>query len=275
MQYTPSFNVGNPISGSFGYWGEHATQKGSLLICTVAVIGTSAPAWNSGAHYVAGNLVTLGSSGVVYQCILANTNETPPNVTYWTSLGVAAPPTINLPSTPGFTWVLAGTASNPVPSIQSGETIFLTETVAIFYIDNAASMGAAVQTTLTAVPSPSGSIDDFGFQLIEVAGMALTGVVDSVVSGYGVQPATATAGNIVTTTRDFILVFVTDPNFNTEFQSGTGWILMPTGGVGSGYGDNQYIVSAYPGTYDTSFSSTAETYGPWVVLAVAFKGAAS
>jgi len=38
--------------------------------------------WNSTTAFVVGDVVTL--SGVAYQCILASTNNQPPNITYWT-----------------------------------------------------------------------------------------------------------------------------------------------------------------------------------------------
>ena len=41
--------------------------------------------WSSFANYRVGDQVQNGSS-VVYGCILANTNEAPPNATYWTDL---------------------------------------------------------------------------------------------------------------------------------------------------------------------------------------------
>ena len=37
--------------------------------------------WSSTRAYVIGDRVTL--DGVIYNCILGNTNETPPNGTYW------------------------------------------------------------------------------------------------------------------------------------------------------------------------------------------------
>jgi hypothetical protein len=39
------------------------------------------PAWNNATAYVLGNQVVSG--GITYYCILANTNEAPPNATYW------------------------------------------------------------------------------------------------------------------------------------------------------------------------------------------------
>ena len=38
--------------------------------------------WSAATAYVIGNIVTL--NGVNYKCILGHTNQTPPNVTYWT-----------------------------------------------------------------------------------------------------------------------------------------------------------------------------------------------
>jgi hypothetical protein len=48
----------------------------------VVVSGVSA--WSNATNYVAGNVVSL--SGTNYICILANTNHTPPNATYWYAL---------------------------------------------------------------------------------------------------------------------------------------------------------------------------------------------
>lgn len=45
-------------------------------------VAANVVAWNSGTAYIVGNYVT--SSNVVYQCIQAHTNQTPPNATYWT-----------------------------------------------------------------------------------------------------------------------------------------------------------------------------------------------
>ena len=44
------------------------------------LVGTPA-AWNSGTAFAVGDLTTSG--GTVYYCILAHTNQTPPNATYW------------------------------------------------------------------------------------------------------------------------------------------------------------------------------------------------
>jgi len=41
------------------------------------------PAWTSGTAYVSGNVVYTGPGGGIYTCILANTNQPPPNATYW------------------------------------------------------------------------------------------------------------------------------------------------------------------------------------------------
>lgn len=38
--------------------------------------------WSATKAYIIGDRVTL--SGVIYNCILGNTNQSPPHVTYWT-----------------------------------------------------------------------------------------------------------------------------------------------------------------------------------------------
>lgn len=49
----------------------------SDITCT----GTTTEAWNAGTAYVFGDVVLSG--GVAYSCILAHTNQVPPNATYW------------------------------------------------------------------------------------------------------------------------------------------------------------------------------------------------
>jgi hypothetical protein len=51
---------------------------------------STATLWSSVTAYVAGNYVI--EAGEVYECILANTNEIPPNATYWTAVGLPASP---------------------------------------------------------------------------------------------------------------------------------------------------------------------------------------
>lgn len=52
-----------------------------------AWVGAPAP-WDSSATYRPGNIALSGSSA--YRCITANSNQAPPNATYWTSYSVAA-----------------------------------------------------------------------------------------------------------------------------------------------------------------------------------------
>ncbi len=59
------------------------TAKGSPYASAWAVWTGTATAWSGVTSYVPGNVVSL--AGVFYQCILANTNQTPPNATYWTT----------------------------------------------------------------------------------------------------------------------------------------------------------------------------------------------
>jgi hypothetical protein len=50
--------------------------------------GATVQAWSSTQAYVAGDVVSLAS--VVYYCLLAHTNQTPPNATYWTTTATTA-----------------------------------------------------------------------------------------------------------------------------------------------------------------------------------------
>jgi hypothetical protein len=52
------------------------------------ILTTSFPVWSNSTAYIVGDIVTL--SGTAYQCVLANTNQTPPNGTYWTALSSVA-----------------------------------------------------------------------------------------------------------------------------------------------------------------------------------------
>ncbi len=45
------------------------------------LLATGITAWSNATAYVLGNLALQG--GVIYYCILANTNQSPPNATYW------------------------------------------------------------------------------------------------------------------------------------------------------------------------------------------------
>lgn len=75
---TVSGNVGNsPIAG--------ATTAGNMPFWIPRAAPASASAWNSGSAYIVGNYVTNG--GHTYFCWTANTNEAPPNTTYWIQVG--------------------------------------------------------------------------------------------------------------------------------------------------------------------------------------------
>lgn len=76
---------GIPNGGIGFYFDPTSTQN--TVTASRAFINTTAwtafaAAWSGATAYIAGNLVTSG--GVTYQCILGNTNQAPPNATYWT-----------------------------------------------------------------------------------------------------------------------------------------------------------------------------------------------
>lgn len=47
---------------------------------------TDSTDWSSATTYAVGDYARLASTGVWYRCILASTNNTPPNATYWTAI---------------------------------------------------------------------------------------------------------------------------------------------------------------------------------------------
>jgi hypothetical protein len=76
------------------------TAPGSYTM-TVTASAVTTTAWNSGTAYVVGNEVS--SSGVNYYCILANTNQAPPNSTYWNvvpTVSITLPLVVVAQSTP-------------------------------------------------------------------------------------------------------------------------------------------------------------------------------
>jgi hypothetical protein len=99
-------NVPQNSTASGSYVFQDAVNAGSLtyyyFVTSVDIYGSeSAPvsaqtgavpsiligyqgAWDSSLYYTAGAEVSL--AGIIYLCILANTNQTPPNLTYWTPL---------------------------------------------------------------------------------------------------------------------------------------------------------------------------------------------
>jgi len=78
------------------------------------------PNWSSGANYVANSVVAY--NGAWYRCILANSGQTPPNATYWTSVTAGA--TTDIVSFSGATYTLARTITSPDPVTNIREITF-------------------------------------------------------------------------------------------------------------------------------------------------------
>lgn len=77
---------------------QTATDGGSVQLCygLISLAANYLGTWSSATAYVVGNVVLL--NGQYYTCIENNTNETPPNATYWTAIvpvnGAAATGTV-------------------------------------------------------------------------------------------------------------------------------------------------------------------------------------
>lgn len=101
----------------FAVWTNGSTGINDLPTASTAVAIDTLfwPAWNSVTPYTANRVVNYG--GANYRCILAHTNQVPPNATYWTATTTAA--TTDIVYTQGATYTLARTvtSSNPVTNI--------------------------------------------------------------------------------------------------------------------------------------------------------------
>jgi hypothetical protein len=175
-------------------------------------------------------------------------------------------PACGTPSTPGFTWTLAGTITNPNWTISSDfDGDYCTCNLGLYFIQNASAMATSVITTATQT-APTADFCAFTFALGEISGLATSSVLDTTTSAYGAGGTTPGAGSIVCTDTDAILVIATDTNYGN----------LGSGYAGSGYtaisssvgGATQLYESATPGTYATAFGVTDSR--AWACLATAF-----
>jgi hypothetical protein len=75
-------------NGGIGFFFDSTSTQQSTTSCrafinTTAWAAFAAP-WSGATAYTAGPLTLVTSGGVTYQCALGNTNQAPPNATYWT-----------------------------------------------------------------------------------------------------------------------------------------------------------------------------------------------
>lgn len=178
------------------------------------------------------------------------------------------PPTINTPVTSGVTWTLGKVVS---ATYAKEGAHYYTETVAIYYAVNAASIVPSTHTTCSVTGNGVGGVSG-GLQLAEYSGFGTT--VD-LVTASGTNPSQsppASAGTLVTGGAGVINVLITNPNYNTQYVAGSGYTKIP-GGVGPGassWGVQQYEVMASGGSYATTWGPAVGQNGPWACAAVAF-----
>jgi hypothetical protein len=101
-----------------GFKAENILQDSGYYSGYVFNLGNVAP-WNNSTSYLIGNLVSNG--GVNYVCVLGNTNQAPPNATYWSVAptqpwsGVTAYVTGNLATLNGVPYVAVASSTNQSP----------------------------------------------------------------------------------------------------------------------------------------------------------------
>src|SRR5216683_5375811 len=117
-------------------------------------------AWNSATAYKVNDVVNL--NGTSYVCILAHTNFTPPNATYWTvlaSIGATGP----APWSPPAAWLTATAyVAGPPASVvtQAGETYvcLVSHTSGTFATDLAAAKWIKVTNSASFIQAGTGAV---------------------------------------------------------------------------------------------------------------------
>ena len=177
----------------------------------------------------------------------------------YASASSAGTPTIEIPTTSGFTWTLAESAISSAGSVR----------VSIYYISNASSMATSTTTTVEA-SNLSGNVA-VEFDLYEFSNIATSTPIDNVElsdNGSGTNPATATS--LSTSATDLIIVAACGNG--TNGTKGTNYTLGINAShqEGGKAGQMQYILNQAKGTIATSFAGGTYTTGDWGCAAVAF-----
>jgi hypothetical protein len=205
------------------------------------------------------NATVLGNS--LYCLLIAYVDE---------STSPVPTPTIVPPSTPGFVWTLVADSGVSPQQLYSANH-YIVSRAALYYIQSAASMGSAVNTTLQiTTPTNATSLSVMGY-LIEANGY---GAVDASASATGLT-ANPSAGNLTVPNTDLVLAVAS--NFQVaSVNAGSGFTLTPatTGGSWPYYGVAEYIANATPGTYPAYFNSLGVA-NTWGSVAAAFYGSGS
>lgn len=92
----------------------------STTSAAVAIDREFWPTWNGTASYAANHVVSY--NGAWYRCILANSNQTPPNATYWTSVTAGA--TTDIVKIQDAVYTLTRVATTPDPATDIREIKF-------------------------------------------------------------------------------------------------------------------------------------------------------
>ncbi len=179
---------------------------------------------------------------------------------------LALPPTINTPSTSGFTWQLA---AGKAPLASFADTNYgLCGSVAIYYIANAGSMSTSTLTQVSVSDTYTSSIA-VEFALYEFSGVQTVSPIDS--TGTGKENTTQSVPsttNLSTTQTDLVFVaMVSNDEFpGTQCNAGTNYTLGISSTVAT-LGQSQYILNQPAGSVATAFSGNQYSWG---CAAVAF-----
>ncbi len=90
-----------PLGGAYQVWGAIFNDGGVIEGTGFTAQWSASSSWTSVATYVPGDVTNSGGSA--YVCILTNTNQVPPNGTYWTLVSGAVDNAFSIVFTVPFT----------------------------------------------------------------------------------------------------------------------------------------------------------------------------
>jgi len=220
--------------------------------------------------------IGLGANGVTSKLTTGhfNSNTTPGNLLVlvisgmsYTATGSPTPtPTVVLgaPNTPGFTWTPITSATQTL-SVEIGGASYYTESVAIYRIENAPSMGSGVNTTFTVSAGVSSTQAITGVvALMEIAGGSFSLDFSGEAVGVGGNPTVGTA----TTSQTEVLILAGWAG-GGGINGAHGWTL----GAYTGDYYSYLKLNAAPGSNPMTFGSVAFTGAGWAAVGASFKTA--
>jgi hypothetical protein len=166
-------------------------------------------------------------------------------------------PSINLPTTVGFTWVLAKSNLFSDGAGPNGGRC------SIYYVANAGAMASSLSTSVTALKAGTTPSVTVEFACYEFSGVAVS-PLDQTAGATTQTSSPVDAGSLVTTGT--ALIFAASIS-EDSISDGAGFTAGISAGT-VGFGRSQYILNQAAGTIDTAFGANGSDF--WGASAVDF-----